>query len=49
MGVINRAGNVVNQLVLELRRMGRSSGLAHVALADLSAAARAIMDMLRGL
>jgi hypothetical protein len=49
MGCINKAGNVVNQLVVELRRMGRSSGLAHVALADLSTAARAILAVLRGL
>ncbi|MBV8648456.1 hypothetical protein [Paludibacterium sp.] len=46
MGAINRAGNVVNQLVLELRRTGRSSGLAHVALKELIAAAHSVMSAL---
>jgi hypothetical protein len=49
MGVINRAGNVVNQLVVELRRMGSGSGLANAALAELGAAAHAIVAALRAL
>jgi hypothetical protein len=46
MGVINKAGNVVNQLVVELRRYGLSADLANAALAELRTAARAIVRTL---
>ena len=48
MGVINKAGNVLNQLVVLLRVMGGGSAdVANNALAELSAAARAIMRALK--
>ena len=47
MGVINKAGNVVNQMVVALRRMEISSDLANTALAELVAAARAIVKALQ--
>jgi len=48
MGVINRAGNVVNQFVLMLRRLGGGNcDAANFAFADLSKAARAIVRLLR--
>jgi hypothetical protein len=49
MGVINKAGNVVNQLVVQLRRMERNPSLANAALAELREAARAIVAMLKKL
>jgi len=48
MGVINRAGNVVNQLVVVFRRMDVRHDLANTALAELAASARAILAVLRG-
>jgi len=48
MGVINRAGNVVNQLVVMLRVVGGGSAeVANNALAELAAAARAIVRALK--
>jgi hypothetical protein len=47
MGGINRAGNVVNQLAALLHRRGDSTDMAHAALAELAAAARAVVDALR--
>jgi hypothetical protein len=48
MGVINKAGNVVNQFVLMLRRFGGvNCEPANSAFADLSAAARAIVAALK--
>jgi hypothetical protein len=50
MGVINKAGNVVNQLVVMLRRMGGSTDFANAAnaaLAELVAAARAVLKALK--
>ena len=48
MGVINKAGNVVNQFILMLRRVGGNSESANSAFADLSTAAHAIVRALRG-
>ena len=45
-GVINKAGNVVNQLVKFLYLGGKHSDLADTALMDLCRAARAIMAAL---
>jgi hypothetical protein len=47
MGVINKAGNVVNQLVLLLRRANSGTETGNHALAELAAAARAIMRALK--
>jgi hypothetical protein len=47
MGVINMAGNVVNQFILLLRHIGGNSEAANGAFADLSAAAHAIIRALR--
>jgi len=47
MAVINRAGNVINQLVVELRRMGANPSLANVAMNELMIAARAIVTALK--
>jgi hypothetical protein len=48
MGVINKAGNVVNQLVVMLRVIGSGgTEAASLALAELSAAARAIVEALK--
>ncbi len=49
MGVVNKAGNVVNQLVVELRRFGFSADLANAALAELRTAARDIVNALKTL
>ena len=49
MGVINKAGNVVNQLVVALRRMEINTDLANTALNELVLAARAIVKALREL
>jgi hypothetical protein len=50
MGVINKAGNVVNQLVVELRRFGGDrADIANKALSELINAARAIVAVLREL
>ena len=46
MGVINRAGDVVNQLVRHLHRGGGFSNTADAALAELRKAARAVMEAL---
>jgi len=46
MGVINKAGNVVNQLVLLIRRVGGNPAAANAALIELCKAARAIMAAL---
>ncbi|MGB9153351.1 MAG: hypothetical protein WCD70_09730 [Alphaproteobacteria bacterium] len=46
MGVINKAGNVVNQLVLLIRRIGGNPAAANAALIELCKAARAIMAAL---
>jgi hypothetical protein len=47
LGVINKAGNVLNQLVVMLRVMGGGSAdIANNALAELSAAASAIVKVL---
>ena len=43
MGVINKAGNVVNQLVLLIRRIGGNPATANAALIELCKAARVIM------
>lgn len=47
MGVINKAGNLVNQFILMLRRVGGNSDAANSAFADLSASARAIVNALK--
>ncbi len=47
MGVINRAGNVVNQLVVALRGIGGNPKAANAALAELISAARSIIQILR--
>jgi hypothetical protein len=47
MGVINKAGNVVNQLIVLLRRASSSTETASHALAELTAAARAIVKALK--
>jgi hypothetical protein len=50
MGAINKAGNVVNQLVVELRRYGGGrADIANKALSELINAARTIMTVLREL
>jgi hypothetical protein len=49
MGVINKAGNVVNQLVVVLRRMDVSPDFANAALAELAEGARTILAALRDL
>jgi len=46
MGVINKAGNVVNQLVLLIRRVGGNPAAANEALIELCKAAGAIMAAL---
>ena len=46
MGVINKAGNVVNQLVLLIRRVGGNPAAANEALIELCKAAGAIMEAL---
>ncbi len=47
MGVINKAGNVVNQLVLEMRRFGGRAEAADAALAELRRAAQEIVAALK--
>jgi hypothetical protein len=47
MGVINKAGNVVNQFILMLRRAGGNVESANSAFAELNRAARAVMDALK--
>ncbi len=47
MGVINKAGNVVNQLVLELRRYGGRAEAVDAALAELRRAAQEIVAALK--
>ena len=47
MGVINKAGNVVNQFVVMLRRVGGHSDAADSAFAELAKAARAIVNALK--
>jgi len=47
MGVINKAGNVVNQLVVALRGVGANPKVANAALAELIVAARAIVEALK--
>jgi hypothetical protein len=47
MGVINRAGNVVNQLVVRLRCIGSNPRAADNALAELANAARSIVKILK--
>jgi hypothetical protein len=46
MGVINRAGDVVNQLVRHLHRGGGFSNIADAALAELRKASHAILEAL---
>lgn len=46
MGIVNKAGNVINQLVRMLRLYGWSSELANEALTELRNAARAILSAL---
>lgn len=46
MGVVNKAGNVVNQFILLIRRIGGDPASANSAFADLSAAARAVVRTL---
>ncbi|MDR3424334.1 MAG: hypothetical protein P4L50_01775 [Anaerolineaceae bacterium] len=48
MGVINKAGNVVNQLVVMFRRVGGHSDMADQALAELRRAAREVVAALGG-
>ncbi len=47
MGDINKAGNVVNQLVVMLRRVGGRHDLADTALTELASAAHIIAEALR--
>jgi hypothetical protein len=50
MGVINKAGNVVNQQVVELRRYGSDrADIANKALSELINAARTIVEVLKDL
>jgi hypothetical protein len=51
LGVVNKAGNVINQFVMELRLRGsiQAAGMAQTALNELIAAARAIVAALREL
>ena len=47
LGTINKAGNVLNQLVVVLRRIEVSPDLTRAALAELMEAARMVMELLR--